>query len=49
MNSTELLAQLNWRYATKQFDPNKKLSDADLDVLLQSLQLSPSSFGLQGR
>jgi nitroreductase/dihydropteridine reductase len=49
MDSTELLAQLNWRYATKQFDPNKKLSDANLDVLLQSLQLSPSSFGLQGR
>ena len=49
MNSQELLTQLKWRYATKSFDPNKKLSDADLDVLLETLRLSPSSFGLQGR
>ncbi len=49
MNSTELLTQLNWRYATKAFDPNKKLSDSQLDTLLESLRLSPSSFGIQGR
>ena len=47
MDSTQLLNHLNWRYATKSFDPNKKISDADLDVLLESLRLSPSSFGLQ--
>lgn len=38
---------LEWRYATKQFDPAKTLSQAQLDVLLHALQLSPSSFGLQ--
>jgi len=26
----QLIDQLNWRYATKQFDPNRKISAADL-------------------
>lgn len=38
---------LRWRYATKKFDPTKKLSDAQLSELLESLRLSASSFGLQ--
>lgn len=42
-----LLEKLNWRYATKIFDPNKKVSDEDFEVLLEALRLSPSSFGLQ--
>jgi nitroreductase len=42
-----VLAQLNWRYATKKFDPHKKISEADWKVLEQVLILSPSSFGLQ--
>lgn len=39
--------QLAWRYATKRFDPTKKISDADWTVLEESLRLAPSSFGLQ--
>ncbi len=42
-----LTHSLHWRYATKQFDPNKKISDQDFSELLESLQMSPSSFGLQ--
>lgn len=38
---------LSWRYATKKFNPTKKISDADLDELLEVLRLSPSSYGLQ--
>ncbi len=38
---------LNWRYATKQFDTNKKLTAEQLDMLCESLRLSPSSSGLQ--
>ena len=38
---------LNWRYATKKFDPSKKISEAELRELLESLRLAPSSFGLQ--
>ena len=42
-----LIESLKWRYATKQYDANKKVSDADLDVIRKSIQLSPSSYGLQ--
>ena len=38
---------LNWRYATKKFDPTKKISKSDLQELLESLRLAPSSFGLE--
>lgn len=42
-----LIEKLNWRYATKKFDPAKKLSAEQLDNLLTAVQLSPSSYGLQ--
>ena len=38
---------LEWRYATKKFDPVKKIAPADFTALLETLRLSPSSFGLQ--
>ncbi|MFM6947079.1 MAG: NAD(P)H-dependent oxidoreductase [Flavobacteriales bacterium] len=38
---------LNWRYATKKYDPTFQLTDAQLEALEKSLQLSPSSYGLQ--
>ena len=43
----QLINQLNWRYATKQFDPQRKISAQDWAVLEEALVLSPSSFGLQ--
>lgn len=39
--------QLNWRYATKAFDPTQKLSESQWKTLESSLHLSASSFGLQ--
>ncbi len=42
-----LLQQLNWRYATKAFDPAKKISDADWLALEQALILTPTSYGFQ--
>ena len=42
-----LLAGLNWRYATKKFDPTRAIPQAEWAALEQSLVLSPSSFGLQ--
>lgn len=42
-----LLKVLNQRYATKQFDSDKKISETDLETLLESLRLTPTSFGLQ--
>lgn len=43
----QLIEQLNWRYATKQFDPKRKISPEDWAALEEALVLSPSSFGLQ--
>ena len=43
----QLLDQLNWRYATKQFDSTRKISAEDWDSLEEALRLSPSSVGLQ--
>lgn len=42
-----LLQQLNWRYATKQFDPTQTIPEHIWKALKQSLVLAPSSFGLQ--
>jgi nitroreductase len=42
-----LLNQMKWRYATKKFDPTKKISAEDWSALEQALILSPSSYGLQ--
>lgn len=42
-----LLRQLHWRYATKKFDPTKKIPDAEWDALEQALVLTPTSYGLQ--
>lgn len=44
---SELLAALNWRYATKKFDPVKKIPAETWSALEQALVLSPSSFGIQ--
>lgn len=43
----QLLDALNWRYATKKFDPARKIPTEAWNALEQSLVLSPSSYGLQ--
>lgn len=47
VSNETLLTQLQWRYATKQFDPSRKIPAADWKTLEESLVLTPSSFGLQ--
>jgi nitroreductase len=47
IKSQQLLEQLNWRYATKQFDPNRKIAASDWTTLEEALRLTPSSGGLQ--
>lgn len=47
VSNETLLRQLNWRYATKKFDPTRKISAEDWNTLEQALVLTPSSFGLQ--
>jgi nitroreductase len=43
----QLVDALNWRYATKKFDPGKEIPEEHWSALEQSLVLAPSSIGLQ--
>ena len=43
----KVLDKLNWRYATKVFNPSKNVSKEDLNILLEAARLSASSYGLQ--
>ena len=47
MNSQELLKALEWRYATKVFDPAKKIPVDTWQALEKALILTPTSYGLQ--
>ena len=47
ITSEQLLDRLNWRYATKQFDPKCKINAQDWATLEDALQLTPSSNRLQ--
>lgn len=47
LSPEQLIQQLQWRYATKQFDPSQKIPEPIWDALEKSLVLTPSSFGLQ--
>lgn len=42
-----MLNHLTWRCAMKKFDPSKKISAHEFSELLETLRLSPSSYGLQ--
>jgi nitroreductase len=42
-----ILEALEWRYAAKSFDSNKKIPSTDWEILEKSLILTPSSYGLQ--
>jgi len=47
LTNEELLAALNWRYATKIFDATEKIPAETWSALEQSLVLTPTSYGLQ--
>jgi len=47
ISETQLLEALRWRYATKAFDPKRKIPVATWHALQEALVLSASSFGLQ--
>ncbi len=41
------LSNLEWRYAAKKFDTTKKVSDDDMNKILEAIRLTPTSFGMQ--
>lgn len=47
VSESQLLEALQWRYATKAFDPQRKIPTVTWEALEKSLVLTPSSFGLQ--
>jgi nitroreductase len=42
-----LIEDLNWRHAVKAYDPTKKVSQEDLNTILEAARLAPTSSGLQ--
>lgn len=42
-----ILDALKWRYATKQFDNNKFISEEKLRIILEAFNLTATSYGLQ--
>lgn len=42
-----LIESLTWRYATKQFDATKKVSESDLEFIKEAINLTATSYGLQ--
>jgi nitroreductase / dihydropteridine reductase len=44
---TESIKNLQWRYATKKFDPTKKLSQDIIQTLKEAFNLTATSYGLQ--
>jgi nitroreductase len=43
----DVLKKLEWRYATKRFNSDKKLNDKQLNLLVDAVNLAPTSYGLQ--
>lgn len=43
----DILERLRWRYATKKFDPEKKITEEQLQRLLEAINLTPTSMGMQ--
>lgn len=42
-----LLESSAWRYATKKFDPSKKVTQEQVDKIIEAVKLAPTSSGLQ--
>ncbi len=47
ISNEDLLEQLKWRYAVKEFDPSRTIPEETIAALEDALVLTPSSFGLQ--
>ncbi|MCK3686244.1 NAD(P)H-dependent oxidoreductase [Maribellus sp. YY47] len=41
------MENLNWRYATKKYDPTKKVAAEDVEKIVEAARLAPTSSGLQ--
>ena len=46
-DSSTLIDRLNWRYATKKFDPNQSVAADKVERIVEAARLAPTSSGLQ--
>lgn len=47
VSKEEVINAFEYRHATKEFDSSKKVSDEDINFILKTANLSPSSFGFE--
>lgn len=47
LSKEQLLGALHWRYATKKYDPDRKIGEETWTALEDAVLLAPSSYGLQ--
>lgn len=47
ISKRDIIDAFQFRHATKEFDATKKLSDDEINFILQTANLSPSSFGFE--
>lgn len=47
ISKEEIINAFQFRHATKEFDNSKKVSDEDINFILKTANLSPSSFGFE--
>jgi nitroreductase len=47
MTKNEILSAFKFRHATKEFDRSRTINDSDIDFILETGRLSPSSFGFE--
>ncbi len=47
ISKEEIINAFQYRHACKEFDSSKKLSDEDINFILKTANLSPSSFGFE--
>ncbi|MDA0609192.1 MAG: nitroreductase family protein, partial [Bacteroidetes bacterium] len=47
MKTDSFLSSRRWRYATKRFDSTKKVPEEQLNLILESIRLTPTSYGFQ--
>jgi nitroreductase len=47
LSKEQLLGALHWRYATKKYDPERKIPEETWKALEEAVLLAPSSYGLQ--
>ena len=43
----DIIEYYKWRYATKKFNPDKKIPISDIELIKESIRLAPTSYGLQ--